>query len=107
MLEKQKGDEIHKNKLLEVKMNNAKKEISRKHNILDSLRKAVTSGTEMEKLYVRKQIYIENEVHNLEKFKDSFYIIKNERRITKCKKQKQLHYATKKVVSAKPQPQAV
>lgn len=38
----------------------------------------MTSGTEMEKLYVRKQIYIENEVHNLEKFKDSFYIIKNE-----------------------------
>lgn len=78
MLEKQMGGVIEENKLLEVKMNNAKKEISRKHNILDSLRKAVTSGTEMEKLYVRKQIYIENEVHNLEKFKDSFYIIKNE-----------------------------
>jgi len=78
MLEKQMGGVIEENKLLEVKMNNAKKEISRKHNILDSLRKAVTSGSEMEKLYVRKQIYIENEVHNLEKFKDSFYIIKNE-----------------------------
>jgi hypothetical protein len=38
----------------------------------------VTSGSEMEKLYVRKQIYIENEVYNLEKFKDNFYILKNE-----------------------------
>ena len=78
MLEKQMGGVIEENKLLEVKKKKTKKEISRKHNILDSLRKAVTSGTEMEKLYVRKQIYIENEVHNLEKFKDSFYIIKNE-----------------------------
>ncbi|WP_227558879.1 hypothetical protein [Acinetobacter calcoaceticus] len=76
MLEKQIDGILEENSIIEIKFNNTKKEINRKHNVLDSLRKSVTSGTEMEKLYVRRQIYIENEVRNLEMFKEKFSKIK-------------------------------
>ncbi|MGX2712905.1 hypothetical protein [Acinetobacter baumannii] len=76
MLEKQIEGILEENSSIELKFNNTKKEINRKHNVLDSLRKSVTSGTEMEKLYVRRQIYIENEVRNLENFKEKFSKIK-------------------------------
>ncbi|EPM5526209.1 Uncharacterised protein [Acinetobacter baumannii] len=80
MLEKQIDGILEENNVIEIKFNNTKKEINRKRNVLDSLRKSVTSGTEMEKLYIRRQIYIENEVKNLENFKERF---------SKCKSQLQ------------------
>lgn len=81
MLEKQIEGITKENTELGIKINNTKKEISKNHDDINSFRKSIFSGTELEKLYVRKQVYIENEVRDLSNFKESFSEKKEELKI--------------------------
>ena len=58
------------NELIELSLSNVKKEIQRKNEVIRSIKKSITSGSEISKLYVRQQIYIENEVRELQSLKD-------------------------------------
>ncbi|MDA3554541.1 hypothetical protein ABTI33_16055 [Acinetobacter baumannii] len=69
MLENQIEGLNLENSNLTMKLNNTKKEIDRKNEVIRSLKKSITSGTELSKLYLRQQIYIENEIHQLQELK--------------------------------------
>ena len=58
------------NEVIELSLSNVKKEIQRKNEVIRSIKKSITSGSEISKLYVRQQIYIENEVRELQSLKD-------------------------------------
>lgn len=65
------------NEEIEVSLNNIKKEIQRKNEVIKIIKKSITSGSEVSKLYVRQQIYIENEVRELQILKDIEDEVKN------------------------------
>lgn len=64
------------NEVIELNLSNVKNEIQRKNEVIRNIKKSITSGSEISKLYVRQQIYIENEISELQSLKDIEEIVK-------------------------------